>query len=303
MIGDFSRSSFARYLDLLDNPAAFLAAMARPLPRVIWANPIGRDPAVFAPELARLCPAAEPVDWRPNTWRLPPEEKPGRWFTWMLGDVHGHEEASVLAADLVGAQPGERILDLCAAPGGKTAVLAAAMGDRGLLVANDRKAGRLAPLRRTLDRLGVTCAAVTCANGATFPEIPGGYDRVLVDAPCTCEGNRPGGEGDAAAIEAYRRVIVPIQKALLRRALRLVRPGGRVVYATCTFAPEENEAVVDAAEGFVVEPVSVRGLHVSPGVTSWAGQTFRPDLVHAVRLWPHHNDTGGFFVAVLRRLP
>lgn len=308
----------------LDTPheyRAFLEAMQRPLPRVVWANPIGRSSealAAIGAEVLRLCPAAVPVGWRPHTWRLPPEVKPGRWWAWMVGDVHGHEEASILAADLVGAQPGERILDLCAAPGGKTAVLAAAMNDQGLLVANDRKAGRLAPLRRTLDRLGVTCAAVSCVAGANFPGIAegpgggrppepgetraGGYDRVLVDVPCTCEGNRPQcGPSEAASTEAYRRTIGPIQRSLLRRALQLVRPGGRVVYATCTFAPEENEEVVNAASGFVVEPVSVPGLHLSPGLTEWAGRRLRPDLVNAVRLWPHHNDTGGFFVAVLRR--
>lgn len=298
----------------LDTPheyRAFLEAMQRPLPRVVWANPIGRSPealAAIGAEVVRLCPEAQPVAWRPHTWRLPPDVKPGRWWAWMVGDLHGHEEASILAADLVGAQPGERILDLCAAPGGKTAVLAAAMNDQGLLVANDRKAGRLAPLRRTLDRLGVTCAAVSCMAGAYFPGIaagetrPEGYDRVLVDVPCTCEGNRPQCDPtDPAATEAYRRTIGPIQRSLLRRALQLVRPGGRVVYATCTFAPEENEEVVNAASGFVVEPVSVPGLHLSPGLTEWAGRRLRPDLVNAVRLWPHHNDTGGFFVAVLRR--
>jgi len=295
----------ARYAALSDAPADFCAAMARPLPRVIWANPLGRDVAATAAEVRRLCPEAEPVGWRPATWRLPTEARPGRWLPWMLGDLHGHEEASILAADLVGAQPGERILDLCAAPGGKSAVLAVALADRGLLVANDRKAGRLSAVRRTLDRLGVTCAAVTCGDGAVFPEISGGYDRVLVDAPCSCEGNRPQGADEEATTERYRAVIIPVQKALLRRALRLVRPGGRVVYATCTFAPEENEAVVEAAsaEGFVVEPVAVPGLRLAPGLTAWAGTSFRPDMVHAVRLWPHHNNTGGFFVAVLRRTP
>ncbi|MCB9545086.1 MAG: RsmB/NOP family class I SAM-dependent RNA methyltransferase [Myxococcales bacterium] len=297
--------SLQRYLDVVDDADAFLCAAERPLPRVIWANPLRQDPAKTAEEVRRLCPEAEPLAWRPDAWRLPPEVKPGRWVPWMYGRVHGQEEASLLAASLVDAQPGERILDLCAAPGGKTAGLAVAMADRGTLVANDRSYGRLSAIRRVLDRLGVTCAAVTCGNGVHFPAYPGGYDRILVDAPCTCEGTsrKPGGHQDVTS-ERYRRTIVQIQTALLRRALRLVRPGGRVVYSTCTYAPEENEAVLEAAstEPFTIEPVvAPAGLRLAPGLPAWQGQTFRPDVVNAVRLWPHHNDTGGFFVAVLKQ--
>ena len=87
--------------------------------------------------------------------------------------------------------------------------------------------------------------------------------------------------------------------------MTLVKPGGRIVYATCTYAPEENEAVVDAASmhSFTIEPVVRAGLDLSPGITQWNGQDFRSDMVNAVRLWPHRNDTGGFFVAVLRKGP
>ena len=97
--------------------------------------------------------------------------------------------------------------------------------------------------------------------------------------------------------------LVPVQKALLDRALYLVKPGGVVVYSTCTFSPEENEAVLHEVLGDrgTIEPFEIKGLRSSPGLTTWQGQRFRPDLTHAHRYFPHHNDTGGFFVARIRR--
>jgi 16S rRNA C967 or C1407 C5-methylase (RsmB/RsmF family) len=293
-----------RYAPLVDDPDAFCEAAARPLPRVVWANPLRADPEEVEAIVLRRCPEARPVGWFPHAWRLPPEAMPGRWPEHMLGLLHGQEEAALWAAPLLGARPGERVLDLCAAPGNKTAQLAVAMGDRGTLVANERQFGRLASLRRTLDRLGITCAVVTHDDGVRFPGDPGTYDRVLVDAPCTCEGTsrKPRGRRTAGD-ERHRDSAVQIQKALLRRAVRLVRPGGVVVYATCTYAPEENEAVLDAVADAVVEPLTPPpGLRVAPGIAEWNGRAFRPDVVNAARLWPHQNDTGGFFVARLRRV-
>ncbi len=295
-----------RYCALVDDPDAFLAAAQRPLPRVVWANPLRQDPEITGETVRRLCPDAAPLGWFPNAWRLPGDVKPGSWTEYMLGLVHGQEEAALWAAPLLGASPGERVLDLCAAPGNKAAQIAVAMHDRGTLVANERQFGRLAPLRRTLERLGVTCAVVTQEDGGSFPGEPGTYDRVLADVPCSCEGTSRKSDGRRwAQPERHRASIVQVQKAILRRALKLVRPGGTVVYATCTYAPEENEAVLDAiwTDYAVIEPVTPPpGLETRPGIAAWEGRTFRPDVVNAVRLWPHHNDTGGFFVARLRRL-
>lgn len=297
-----------RYAPIVDDLPAFLACAERPLPRVVIANPLKTDLATAEARVRARCPEAAPVPWRPGAWRLPPDARPGRWPEFITGLLHAQEEATIWPGELVGAQPGERILDLCAAPGGKTALMAWGMQDQGTLVANDREFGRLAALRRTLDRLGVTCAAVTHHDAARIPAQGAPfYDRVLADVPCTCEGTtrkRKGGR-KAGTQARFRDTIVQVQKAVLRKAIQLVKPGGTIVYATCTYAPEENEAVLSAApEGVVaIEPVTPpAGLHVRPGLTEWAGQAFRPDAVHAVRLWPHHNDTGGFFVAKLRRL-
>ncbi len=299
-----SATVFERYLPLVDDPNAFLAACDRPLPLVVWANPLAMDPTVVEDAIMRAYPSSQAVSWRPHTWRLPPSAKVGNWPLHTVGGLYVQEEAAAFAGDVVGAQPGERILDLCAAPGGKTAQMAIAMEDRGTVVANDRRIGRLASLRRTVGRLGLSCVTLTCQDGVRFPQDVL-YDRVLVDAPCTCEGTaRKSGRRSREPDERYRDTVVQIQKALLRRALSVTAPGGRVVYSTCTFAPEENECVLDAIDPSVavIEPIEHEGLTVAPGLREWNGQYLRPDVRHAARVWPHQNDTGGFFVACLRRL-
>ncbi|MGK0362244.1 MAG: 16S rRNA C967 or C1407 C5-methylase (RsmB/RsmF family) [Bradymonadia bacterium] len=295
-----------RYAPLVGDVDAFLAATDRPLPRVIWANPLRDDLDAIAASVLRRCPEAVAVPWRPYTWRLPPQARPGIWPRFIVGDLHGQEEAAILAAELLDAQPGETILDMCAAPGGKSAIIATAMRNQGTLIANDRKASRLASLRRTLERLGITCAGVSRSDGVRLQEVEGGYDRIMVDAPCTCEGTSRKADGHRGGTSPrYRNTAAQIQVSLLRHAVKLVKPGGRIVYATCTYAPEENEAVIDSATiagEFVVCPIPpIAGVHLAPGVTEWNGRSYRDDVRHAARLWPHQNDTGGFFAAVLER--
>ncbi len=300
-----SLAHLRRYAPLVDDLDAFLAAAATPLPRVVWANPLA-DVERAREAVARECPRAVPLGWLPDAWRLPADARPGTWLEFLLGHLHSQEEPAILAGDVCGARPGERVLDLCAAPGGKSARLAVAMGDRGTLVVNDRRLDRVTALRRTLERLRVTCAVVTRADGMRLGGVwpDASFDRVMVDVPCTCEGTSRKSQ-PRAPVPGYRDSVVQIQTALLRRAIALTRPGGVLVYATCTYAPEENEAVLDAAprEGEVeIEPITVpAGLRVAPGVPEW-GRPFRSDVINAVRVWPHQVDTGGFFLARLRRL-
>ncbi|MCB9733170.1 MAG: RsmB/NOP family class I SAM-dependent RNA methyltransferase [Deltaproteobacteria bacterium] len=327
-----------RYAPLVDDVDAFLAACERPLPRVAWANPLRGDPEVTARRILARCPEATPVPWWPHAYRLPDGVMPGNWLEFMLGLIHVQEEATLWPAALVGAAPGDRVLDLCAAPGNKTALIAAQMGDRGLLVANEKNRGRLSQLRFNLERLGVTCAAVSNVDGRRLPAgAPRDFDHALVDAPCSCEGTTrklrrraapadgQGGEDTAPAevreartptrptrprrsaetTPGFRKAIQAIQIGLLRKAIARVRPGGTVIYATCTYAPEENERVLHAIDPAVaaIEPLTAPpGAPLAPGVRSWGGVEFRSDVVHAARFWPHHHDTGGFFVARLRVL-
>jgi hypothetical protein len=164
-------------------------------------------------------------------------------------------------------------------------------------------------MRNIVERLGLFNVTTTQHDGTNYPRGAGRFDRVLVDAPCSCEGttrkNPRLGEG---MIAGGFRGTIGAQRALLRRAIRLCRTGGRIVYATCTYAPEENEALVDevlsaaGTDQVRLLPARLEGLGGSPGLTEWDGRKFHQDLKLALRMWPHQNDSGGFFVAVMEKV-
>ncbi len=300
-----SFSPFLRYQPLVDDWAAFSAALLRPLPTCVWANPLRVTPADLAQIFRAEGIPFEPVAWYPGGFKLAPEFRPSGHWAYLAGLYHVQEEVSLLPVTLLNPQPGERVLDLCAAPGGKTAQIAVKMGNRGTVVANDVNFGRMRGARHTLERLGLVNVCTTVCNGANYPAAAGRFDRVLVDAPCSCEGTSRKEPGVLARVgEPVSRQKSGLQRALLRRAVRLCRPGGRIVYSTCTYAPEENELVLDAilqefGDAVSVAAVTPTGLMAGAGVVSWQGQALHPAVRHALRLWPHHNDTGGFFVAAL----
>lgn len=303
---------FERYRPLIDDWPAFIEALSRPLPVCVWANPLRISARELAERLACGGLDPRPLSWWPGAFRVAAfghdgDAGPGARFEYIAGLYHVQEEVSLLPPRLLEPRPGERVLDLCAAPGGKTAQIAVALGNRGTVVANDRDFGRLTTLRSTLDRLGVANVTATRSDGANYPPEAGLFDRVLVDVPCTCEGTSRKspevlehiGPGSSLRLQG-------VQKALLRKAAQLTRPGGRIVYSTCTYAPEENEEVVAAVmeelPGVLrLEPAQMPGLRTRPGLTRWEGRSFPPEMERALRIWPHDNDTGGFFVAVLEK--
>jgi 16S rRNA C967 or C1407 C5-methylase (RsmB/RsmF family) len=179
------------------------------------------------------------------------------------------------------------------------------MDDRGTLVGNDNSLGRISALRHNAERLGVTNLVVTNQDARNFStrELAfDTFDRAIVDAPCSCEGTcRKNPTVLSEWTLDHVRQIAGIQKGILRRAVQATRPGGSVVYSTCTFAPEENEAVLDhvldAEECRLVDFDTP--LETSPGVTEWEGVAFDPSVERARRVYPHQNDTGGFFCAKL----
>ena len=232
---------------------------------------------------------------------------PGVRYEYKTGLYNVQEEAAVIPVKILDPQPGERILDMCAAPGNKTAQIAMAMQNRGTVVANDRSAGRHRASRSILDRLGLGNVCLSLHNGTNFPRSAGTFDRVLVDVPCSCEGTS---RKQPAVLDEHPQYdkLAGVQRGLLQRAFELCEPGGRVVYSTCTYAPEENEEVIDdvlSSLDFDVEWLDCRldGFDSAPGLTSWRGRSFDSRMSRAMRVWPHLNDTGGFFVAAFDKSP
>lgn len=310
-LASLSLEPLERYRPLVDDWNAFTAALRRPLPIAVWTNGPRIAPERLAELLEREGAAPEAIGWCPGAFRLGPDATPGRGLLGSAGVYHVQEEVSLLPVELLDPRPGERVLDLCAAPGGKTARVAVAMGNRGTVVANDVDWRRLVAVGKNLDRLGLANVVATSWDGARFPEEAGTFDRVLADVPCTCEGTSRKNPGVLAwGGEEERRRTAGVQRAILRRAVRLCRPGGRIVYSTCTYAPEENEAVVDAvlrqegessAASVRLVESRVEGFSTAPGLTVWEGRELDPSIGRALRVWPHLHDTGGFFVAVLEK--
>jgi NOL1/NOP2/fmu family ribosome biogenesis protein len=180
------------------------------------------------------------------------------------------------------------------------------MENSGTVVANDLRYHRMSSIRMHVDRLGLVNVSTTCWDGGSYPKMAGLFDAVLVDVPCSCEGTSRKNTDILQRPVPGRPRLLNRQRLLLQRAARLCRPGGRIVYSTCTYDPEENEAVVDAVlrslpDRLKMVPVSLPGLRVAPGLGAWQGAVYHPDLRYALRIWPHLNDTGGFFAAVLER--
>lgn len=292
---------YERYRGAVDDWPALVAAIATARPRVIWAHPSRIDRDALA---AILDVPARPIAWHSRALAVPPETPIGGHWTHAAGLFYVQEEASMIPVRVLDPQPGECILDLCAAPGSKTAQIALALGNRGTLVANDRNAGRLAATSATIARLGLCNVTCTVGDGTRFPLDAGRFDAVLVDAPCSAEGGSP----RKHPRPDFRERIARLQAALLERAASLCRPGGRIVYSTCSLAPEENEAVVDTVlrehPELRLQPIApISGLVTSPGLTAWAGRRFLPAIGGALRTWPHRSGTGGFFVARLEKDP
>ncbi len=204
------------------------------------------------------------------------------------------DEASQLVAELVRARPGDRALDACAAPGGKTVAIAGAMADRGLLVAGDLRPARLAVLAATLAACG--CRSTRIVRLDARGPLPFGpaFDWVLVDAPCSGLGTlRRDPDIRWRRTPDDLEPLARVQSALLDAAAAVVAPGGRLVYATCSSEPEENQHVVEAflgrAAGFTVEPPPARPL--APLL----------DAAGCVQTLPHRDSLEAFFAAVLRR--
>ena len=235
------------------------------------------------------------------------------------------DPSAMAVAELLDPQPGERVLDLAAAPGGKATHIAALMQGEGLLVANEIHPKRAWELAGNLERWGVRNAAITNETPERLAgRFEGFFDRVLLDAPCSGEGMLR--KSAAARVEWAPELVQGCalrQSGILEQAARLVRPGGRLAYSTCTFNPEENEGTIARflaahPEFEMVEPprhpgfsagrpdwiVVGAGLAPAHGLIPAPGdaQNREPaDLARAVRLWPHRAPGEGHFVAVMRK--
>lgn len=291
-----------RYRDIVPDYEAFRAVQSQPLVSSARINTLKIERDKLLERLAEQGIDCRPFAWYPLGLKLN-VDSPGKLVETLLGFIHIQEELSMVPPLVLDPRPGESILDLCASPGSKTTQISAMMENRGLVIANEPSLARVAALRSNCERLGAMNVAITRYDGRRFPR--GLFHRVLVDAPCSAEGRERRGAGVMARSSCQRSLDLQVlQIGLLRNALRLTRPGGVVVYSTCTYAPEENEMVVQAAldeadecGGARLGQVKIPGLQECPGLEEWNGTSLCQEMRSAARYYPHINDTGGFFVA------
>ena len=246
----------------------------------------------------------EKVDWCDTGFYYDNATRPGRHPYHHAGVYYIQEASAMAPVAAAGIQPGDKVLDLCAAPGGKSTQAAAALAGSGLLVSNEIVPSRAKILSGNLERMGVKNAIVLNENPADLEKhFPGFFDKIIVDAPCSGEGMF---RKDDTAIKEWSPRQVDVcanrQSLILESAHKMLAPGGRLVYSTCTFAPEENEKMVASfiekhPEYSVIKPAVHR--FFSPGRPEWAEGP--EEIAKAIRIWPHRMEGEGHFVALLKK--
>ncbi len=233
-------------------------------------------------EALKLLPfSLEPVLWCETGFYYQEEERPGKHPFHEAGLYYIQEPSAMITAELEEITPGEHVLDLCAAPGGKSTQLACKMQGKGVLVSNEINAQRAAILSQNIERMGIKNAIVTNESPEKLSKFLGAFfDKIVVDAPCSGEGMF---KKEPLAVSEWSEENVENcsrrQREILSYASAMLKPGGRIIYSTCTFSKQENEDVV---QGFLSEHAEYK-------------------VVQMHRIWPHKAKGEGHFAAVLQK--
>jgi NOL1/NOP2/sun family putative RNA methylase len=235
----------------------------------------------------------------------------GRSLEHLLGYYYVQEVASMLPVLALNPQENETVLDLCAAPGSKTSQISAKMKNKGVLIANDLKLGRIKILASNLERCGAMNTIITKKDGIALcrrlKEENFAFDKILIDAPCS-------GEGTIRSVPITLQMwsikkiqsLSRLQKALLSSAVEILKVGGEIVYSTCTHAPEENEEVLDyilkKCPNIKIEKIYLP-VKSREGLKKWKDKEYLEDVKYSCRIYPQDKDnTEGFFISKLKKI-
>jgi NOL1/NOP2/sun family putative RNA methylase len=221
-----------------------------------------------------------------------------------LGYFYVQEAVSMIPPIVLDPKPGETVLDMCAAPGSKSSQIAQYMQNKGVLISNDYKGMRLAPLGINMQRMGITNAILTLMEGRFFKDFQ--FDRILVDAPCSGTGTI---RKSLKTIRIWNanmvRRLAGTQRQLISVAFENLKPGGTMVYSTCSDEPEEDEEVIsfllDKYDNAKLEGIKL-DINRSEPIMEFENKKYNPEVKKCLRLWPQDNDTEGFFVTKIRKV-
>ena len=288
-VENFGRKEYLKFLEFLSEPPR----------KSIRINTLKTDVSSILGRMTEKGFELERIPWYDKGFWIEGEDIT-KTLEYFLGYYYVQEAASMIPPIVLDPKPGEIVLDLTAAPGSKTTQIAMMMENRGIIVANDISMKRLKALRTNLQKSGVMNCVVTRMNAVYFYRTGLLFDKVLLDAPCSGSGMI---STTFSVFENWSPNLVKkmssIQKKMIESAILCTKPGGVIVYSTCSLDPEENEEVIThALERFNVEVEKVRmnGLKVVKGLKG-----YDPSVRKAVRILPHHNKTEGFFICKLTR--
>ena len=275
------------------------------LPKTLRINTLKTDVQKFFEISSNYSWKLTPLEISPTAFRLStgnkfifdeiPEHREGLFYV--------QELASMLPSIAIDPNPGERILDIAAAPGSKTTHMAQLMENKGEILANDISSERLEKLKNIVERLGVKNVKCHLGDGATLGDTyTESFDKVMVDGPCSNEGiirYKSHKFFEWTLLQTYK--LIKVQKNLLESGFKALKPRGILIYSTCTYAPEENEAVIDYLLGKYpsadVVPIRFKSIKTRSGLTKWEHLNFIERVTNTVRIYPQDNNSIGFFIA------
>ena len=280
-------------------------------PAVLRINTILTSADVLIPKLQFEGFDVQQVSWKQDAIIVPRTQRRKmldcHWYK--KGQLYSQNLSSQLAPLVLDPQPGEEILDLCAAPGGKTLQMACMMEDRGRIAAVEKSKKRFFKLKANLKHQQVSCVDLYLTDGAgVWRKTPERFDRVLLDAPCSSESRFRANKPKTYEHWKIKKIkeMTRKQKSLIGSAIKCLKPGGVLVYCTCAFAAEENEAIINYAlkqfEGAIeVQPIHLPVENTQPGLLSWQGKAFDPQVQHSLRILPNL-IMDGFFLCRIKKL-
>ena len=257
-------------------------------------------------DFLKICPfKVTKVPWTDNGFYVDREEKPSKHPYYHAGLYYIQEPSAMTPASYLRVEPGDRVLDLCGAPGGKSTELGAKLNGEGLLVSNDVSISRTKALIRNIEMFGIRNDMILCTEAKYLvPSMTGFFNKILIDAPCSGEGMFRKGNNEIKnwqqkGSEPYAK----LQREIVDDAIKLLAPGGMLLYSTCTFSPEENEQVIE----YLLEKnddLSLVPMKMCEGFDhghpEWT-LTGREDIKQCIRLWPHKIKGEGHFLALLKK--
>jgi len=285
-------------LRMIDSSEEFFEYLKKPLRKSIRINTLKADAEEVFEKLSKRY-KLERIPWCREGFYINTENV-GNLLEHKLGLIFSQEASSMIPACAMELKPGMLVLDMAASPGAKTTQIAQYMENRGCIIANDVKKGRLNILISNLQRCGVLIAKVTLRDGRSFSKFENTFDGILLDAPCSNTGMiRKNFKYAIIWKKKDVEALAKLQKDLILSAYRALKPGGVMVYSTCSLDPEENEGVVDYLLSNTDAEIVRIDLPVRrhEAITEFDGKKFDRRIKNCLRIHPQDNNTGGFFVA------